>query len=283
MNGFAGYPPVDDDSDDTGESVVAKRMEAQSGGAAAADGASMLDDSTRHRIPGHVAGSADDTSLVDNVAAEQTVTTPAASTGAIPDHIRAMLDDNNDDDFEAKDQFTKVFDLVEQIEELVDESKPSIFSGGQVRLDRDELTSLLNELKSKLPVQLERASALMRESERRLESAQSQSNAIIASAQSRAATIVREANEQAQFLASQENVVAIATDKARTILNRAQDRADRLSRGADEYSTRVLNELADQLSKAQQGVQNGLSVLAERQRQAAADMPHLNDDDYPRD
>lgn len=277
MNGFAGYPPVDDDSDDTGESVVAKRMEAQSGGA------SMLDDSTRHRIPGHVAGSADDASLADNAAAEQTATTPAASTGVIPDHIRAMLDDDDDADFEAKDQFTTVFDLVEQIEELVDESKPSIFSGGQVRLDRDELTSLLNELKSKLPVQLERASALMRESERRLESAQSQSNAIIASAQSRAATIVREANEQAQFLASQENVVAIATDKARTILNRAQNRADRLSRGADEYSTRVLNELADQLSKAQQGVQNGLGVLAERQRQAAADMPHLNDDDYPRD
>ena len=59
-----------------------------------------------------------------------------------------------------------------------------------VKVDRDEFTDQLSELKKMLPVQLERASALMREAERRLESAQTQSNAIVASAQSRAANMI---------------------------------------------------------------------------------------------
>nr|WP_243386608.1 cell division protein [Bifidobacterium primatium] len=193
---------------------------------------------------------------------------------------RMLMEDDDDEDLTTKNQFTTVYDLLDQLEELVDASKGSFFSGTQVRVDREEITTLITELKGKLPVQLERASALMRESERRLENAQSQANAIIAAAQSRSATIIREANEQAQFLAGQENVVALATERAHSILDQAQAKADKLTRGADNYSTAVLTELSEQLAKASHGVQNGLAVLAERQRQAAQDMPHLSSDDY---
>ncbi|RSX50224.1 hypothetical protein [Bifidobacterium callimiconis] len=197
------------------------------------------------------------------------------------DYQSMLMDDDEDEEFNStKDQFTTVYDLLDQIESLVEESKTTFFTS-QVRVDRDELVSLLRELKAKLPVQLERASALMRESERRLENAQSQASAIVAAAQSRSSTIIREANERAQFLTSQENVTAMATEKARTILNTAQAKADKLVRGADNYSTAVLTELSEQLAKASHGVQSGLDVLAERQREAAQDLDHLTDDDYP--
>ena len=101
--------------------------------------------------------------------------------------------------------------------QALDEAKPILFFPGSVRVDRDEFTEQLDQLKKMMPVQLERASALMRESERRLESAQTQANAIVASAQSRAADTIREANEQAQFLAGQENVTELARQKARAI------------------------------------------------------------------
>ncbi|MBW3087507.1 cell division protein [Bifidobacterium sp. 82T24] len=192
-----------------------------------------------------------------------------------------MEDDDDDVDLTTKNQFTTVYDLLDQLEGLIEDSKTSFFDSTQVRVDREEVTTLINELKSKLPVQLERASALMRESERRLENAQSQASAIVASANSRAATIIREANDQARFLAGQENVVALATERARTILDKAQAKADKLTQGADNYSAAVLTELSDQLAKAQNGVHNGLAVLAERQRKAAEDLPHLSADDYP--
>ena len=139
----------------------------------------------------------------------------------------------------------------------------------------------LSELKKMLPVQLERASALMREAERRLESAQTQSNAIVASAQSRAADMIKDANEQAQFLAGQENVTELARQKARAILDQAQTRADHLTQGADQYCTTVMEGLSQQLGKLSQDVQAGLNVLEERQRAAREQMPHLTLNDYP--
>jgi cell division septum initiation protein DivIVA len=120
-----------------------------------------------------------------------------------------------------------------------------------------------------------------REAERRLESAQTQANAVVASAQSRAADMVREANEQAQFLAGQENVTELARQKARTILEQAQAKSDHLTQGADQYCTTVMEGLSQQLGKLTQDVQAGLNVLEERQRSAGEQLPKLTLNDYP--
>lgn len=190
--------------------------------------------------------------------------------------------DDEDDDIDAsRDEFTTVYDIIDQLEATLEEARGSIFFPDQVKIDRAEFAGQLSDLKKMLPVQLERASALMREAERRLEGAQTQANAIVASAQSRAADIVKEANEQAQFLAGQENVTELARQKARTILNTAQTKADRLTRGADEYSTKVMETLRAQLAKMSGDVDAGLNVLYERRKSAGADMPHLDISDYP--
>ena len=157
---------------------------------------------------------------------------PLISMSDLPDlrntfNPNAPLDDSND---LSRDEFTTVYDIIDSIEEELDEAKPILFAPSSVRVDRESFTGKLDKLKKMLPVQLERASALMRESERRLESAQTQANAIIASAQSRAADTVREANEQAQFLAGQENVTELARQKARGILDQAQAKADKAPR-----------------------------------------------------
>ena len=178
-------------------------------------------------------------------------------------------------------EFTTVYDVIDRLESMLDEAKTSMFSPSMVKVDRDEFTSQLTELKKLLPVQLERASALMREAERRLESAQTQANAVVASAQSRAADMVREANEQAQFLAGQENVTELARQKARTILEQAQAKSDHLTQGADQYCTTVMEGLSQQLGKLTQDVQAGLNVLEERQRSAGEQLPKLTLNDYP--
>lgn len=214
----------------------------------------------------------------------QAQTAQAADTR--PSFMNEMPDlrETTDDDpatVKSREEFTTVYDIIDQLEAALGEAKSSIFAPGMVKVDRDEFTDQLSELKKMLPVQLERASALMREAERRLESAQTQSNAIVASAQSRAADMIKDANEQAQFLAGQENVTELARQKARAILDQAQTKADHLTQGADQYCTTVMEGLSQQLGKLSQDVQAGLNVLEERQRAAGEQLPHLTLNDYP--
>jgi len=181
----------------------------------------------------------------------------------------------------SREEFTTVYDIIDTLENTLNEAKGVMFTASMVKVDRDEFSSQLDELKDMLPVQLERASALMREAERRLESAQMQANAIVSSAQSRAADMIREAQDQAQFLAGQENVTALARQKARAILDQAQAKSDRLTQGADQYCTTVMEGLQQQLGKLGQDVQAGLNVLHERQQNASSQLPHIEHNDYP--
>ncbi|MCI1832577.1 MAG: cell division protein [Bifidobacterium sp.] len=202
---------------------------------------------------------------------------------SLPDLREKPRNDGDKDSAQgrSREEFTTVYDIIDGLEESLEEAKTSMFSPGTVKVDRDSFTGQLNELKTMLPIQLERASALMREAERRLESAQTQANAIVSSAQSRAAEMVKEAQGQAQFLAGQENVTDIARQKARDILDQAQTKSDRLTQGADEYCTTVMEGLQQQLGKLDQDVQAGLAVLHERQHKAAQQLPHVDLQDYP--
>ena len=192
---------------------------------------------------------------------------PAVDMKDLPD-----LQEDRSESRNPRSEFTTVYDIIDRIQTMLDEAKAPIFSPGLVKVDRDELADDLNELKKMLPVQLERASALMREAERRLNTAQTQANATISDAQSRAADIVKEAGEQARFLAGQENVVAIARQKAQTIIDTAQAQADRLVQGADGYAAQVMGELDTQLGKMSQDVRAGLEVLHQREQEAARSM-----------
>ena len=208
---------------------------------------------------------------------------PSFSMSDLPD-LRETLDPDASAEGptgHSREEFTTVYDIIDNMEAALTEAKPSLFASSVVKVDREMFTDQLDQLKKMLPVQLERASALMREAERRLESAQTQANAIVASAQSRAADTVREANEQAQFLAGQENVTEIARRKARDILDQAQSKADHLTQGADKYCSTVMESLQQQLGKLDHDVQAGLRVLYDRQREAGEHLPHLESNDYP--
>lgn len=208
-------------------------------------------------------------------------TAPAAPSDRKPRHaaipelpdLRANASEEHFDpqSAQSRNEFTTVYDILDRIEATLDEAQTPLFQPNLVKVDRGELTEQLEELKKMLPVQLERASALMREAERRLEGAQTQANAIIAAAQSRAAGMIKDANDQAQFLAGQENVVALAQTRARITMDTAQSKADHLTNGADKYCVDVMESLDQQLDKLKQDVQAGLNVLYTRQQRAAQD------------
>lgn len=182
----------------------------------------------------------------------------AAQTTKVSDEVRSK----------SRAEFTTVYDIIDAMETTLSEAKNVLFAAGMVKIDRDEFVDQLARLKDMLPVQLERASALMREAERRLRTAQAQANSIVSSAQSQSAEIIEEAQERAQFLAGQENVTALAKQKARDILDTAQAKSDKLTQGADQYCANVMEGLKTQLDKLEQDVQAGRRVLEERRRSA---------------
>lgn len=182
----------------------------------------------------------------------------AAQTTKVSEEVRSK----------SRAEFTTVYDIIDSMETTLSEAKNVLFAAGMVKIDRDEFVDQLARLKDMLPVQLERASALMREAERRLRTAQAQANSIVSSAQSQSAEIIEEAQERAQFLAGQENVTALAKQKARDILDTAQAKSDKLTQGADQYCANVMEGLKTQLDKLEQDVQAGRRVLEERRRSA---------------
>lgn len=188
------------------------------------------------------------------------------------DHIDVKISDEARS--KSRAEFTTVYDIIDVMEDTLSESKGVLFSPGMVKISREDFEDHLSRLKDMLPVQLERASALMREAERRLRTAQAQANSIVATAQSQSAQLISDAEERAQYLAGQENVTAIARRKAANILEVAQAKSDKLTHGADQYCATVMEGLKQQLDKLEQDVQAGQRVLEERCRGAA----HLQDE-----
>ncbi|MCI1901474.1 MAG: cell division protein [Bifidobacteriaceae bacterium] len=173
-------------------------------------------------------------------------------------------------------EFTTAFDIIDEMQKALDESKAALFSPQFVKVDKAQFSDLLDELKKVLPVQLERASALMRESERRLEAAQEQSESIVHAAQRNAEGIVAKANEQADFLAGHQNVVALAEEKARDIISSAQSKADHVTQGANEYSATMLSNLDTELEKLSRDVKGGISILRTREQEAASKLERID-------
>lgn len=204
---------------------------------------------------------------------------PAFNMDDLPD----LRDNAPDPDALRKAEFTTVYDIIDSLEEMITSAKGSMFSPSSVKIDRDDFLDKLEDLKTKLPVQLERASALRREAEGRLANANSQANVIISTAQARAANIIRDANERADYLASQEKVTEIARQKAKTMIDKAQAASDRLTSGADQYCIKIMNELHSQLGKMTRDVEGGLNVLEEREAKAREELPHAEESDYPQD
>ena len=76
----------------------------------------------------------------------------AFNMGTLPDLRETLQADSAEN--KSRAEFTTVYDVIDRLESMLDEAKTSMFSPGTVKVDRDEFTSQLAELKKLLPVQL---------------------------------------------------------------------------------------------------------------------------------
>lgn len=136
-----------------------------------------------------------------------------------------------------------VEDMINEIEMFIDSCKFQPFSSDRIIVPKSELEAMLNELRLKLPSEMERSKKIMRNKE-----------GILTDARTRAEAIVNEASNEARRLVDESEIATLANLQAEEILRQAnQDRiaiieqanaeATEIRLGMMEYTTSMLNDI----------------------------------------
>lgn len=118
--------------------------------------------------------------------------------------------------------------MIEQIEIFIDNCKYQPLSQNKIIVHKDELENMINELKLKLPSEIERCKKIMRNKE-----------AILADARTRSDAIITESVNEANRLVDQHQITELANIRANEILDMARAQAQQIVDQASEEATEI--------------------------------------------
>lgn len=146
-------------------------------------------------------------------------------------------------------------EIIDEIEEYIDGCKPSAFSPSKIVVNRDELDSLLEELRTKTPEEIKRYQKIISNKEAILADAQNKADAIIAQAQIQTNELVSEHQIMQQAYAKANEVVMLATKNAQELLDKATQDANNIRMGAIAYTDDLLNTIESVISNSMETTQ----------------------------
>ena len=136
-------------------------------------------------------------------------------------------------------------DIIEEIEEYVEGCKAAPFSSTKIMVNRDDLENLLEELRSRTPVEIRQYQKVISNQEAIIADAKKKAEAIIAEAQIQTNELVSEHQIMQQAYAQANEVVMIATKNAQELLDKATMDANEIRSGAIEYADSLLKAIQD--------------------------------------
>ena len=119
-------------------------------------------------------------------------------------------------------------EMISEIEIFIDNCKYQPLSSSKIVVPKDDLEQMLNELKLKLPNEIERCKKIMRNKE-----------AILADARTRADSIITESVAEANRLVDQSQIVELANIRANEILDMARNQADQIVSEANNEANEI--------------------------------------------
>lgn len=142
-----------------------------------------------------------------------------------------------------------VEEMIEQIEIFIDNCKYQPLSQNKIVVHKDELESMINELKLKLPSEIERCKKIMRNKEAILADARTRSDAIITESVNEANRLVdqHQITELANVRANE--ILEMARNQAQQIVDQAAEEANEVRLGAMYYTKDKLTEMRDIFNK----------------------------------
>ena len=128
-----------------------------------------------------------------------------------------------------------IFKLLDELDELV-ESSTKIPLSGKIMIDKDELMSLIEEMRIAVPEELKQAEWIKEEKQR-----------IISEAQVDADKMLTDLQIHIEIMADNHAIVSEAEKRAEEILNRAQISAREVRSGAREYADDIISNVEESL------------------------------------
>lgn len=119
-------------------------------------------------------------------------------------------------------------EMISEIEIFIDNCKYKPLSSSMIIVPKDDLEQMLNELKLKLPNEIERCKKIMRNKE-----------AILADARTRADSIITKSVAEANKLVDQSQIVELANIRANEILDMARSQADQIVNEANADANEI--------------------------------------------
>lgn len=146
--------------------------------------------------------------------------------------------------------------LIDKLDDLVHNARPVPLTD-QVRVDREEIYDLLDQMRATIPEEIKQARWIVKERQEMLEEARRE-----------AERVVREAREQQARLVSDEEVTKQAERAADEIVEDARAREREIRLGAEDYADEILNTLEVNLQKFTAAVRRGRDRLAGRDEES---------------
>src|ERR671919_256561 len=139
--------------------------------------------------------------------------------------------------------------LIDRLDDLVHNAK-AVPLTDQVRLDREEIYEILDQMRATIPEEIKQARWIVKERQE-----------MLAEAKREAERIVKEARERQTQLISDQEVTKQAERAAEDIIEDARAREREIRLGAEDYADEILNTLEVNLSKFIAAVQRGRERL----------------------
>jgi vacuolar-type H+-ATPase subunit H len=128
---------------------------------------------------------------------------------------------------------SKMEQLIDDIMDFVDKGKSPLISPNKVTFHREELNSMLYELRINMPEEIAKCQKVV-----------ANRNAIIDDARKKAALIIKDATSKASVMVDNDEMVQMANDRAKQIIDEANARAAEIIREANaEADTIKINAL----------------------------------------
>jgi hypothetical protein len=142
-----------------------------------------------------------------------------------------------------------VEEMIDEIEIFINNCKYQPLSQNKIIVHKEELEQMINELKLKLPSEIERCKKIMRNKEAILADARTRSDAIISESVNEANRLVdqHQITELANIRANE--ILEMARSQAQQIVDQASEEATEIRMGAMYYTKDKLSEMRDICSK----------------------------------
>lgn len=127
-------------------------------------------------------------------------------------------------------------EIIEKIEDILDEGKPSFGGGGKIKVDGDAIRQCLEDLSAAIPTESTQARKIVAERREILYSAQENANKIVHDAELKAAELTQEHEITRNANNAAVKIIDKANDEANEILAKAKADADACRAEAERWS-----------------------------------------------